>query len=76
MIGHPFVADLSNKTLDELTDAVNKLSKNLSFAARTGRYGMADQINMLLESYRSEINRQQRDLLDGKDSLTGGIDIQ
>lgn len=72
---HPFVNDLSSKSLEELTDAVNKLNKNMAYAARSGKYAMADQIRMVLESYRAEVNKQQRELLDGKGTLTGSIDI-
>lgn len=72
---HPFVGDLSNKSMEELTETINKLNKNMSFAARTGRYEMANQIQMVLESYRSELNRQHQRLLEADKSITGKIDI-
>ena len=73
---HPFVGNLSDKSMDELTEVISKLNKNLAFAARSGRYDMASQIQMALESYRSELNRQQKKLLDEDGSfISGKIDI-
>lgn len=72
---HPFVNDLSSKSLEELTEAVNKLNKNLAYAARNGKYSIADQIRMVLETYRAEVNKQQRALLEDGNSITGSIDI-
>jgi hypothetical protein len=73
---HPFIGNLSDKSMDELTEVISKLNKNLAFASRSGRYEMASQIQMALESYRSELNRQQQKLLDEDGSfITGKIDI-
>lgn len=72
---HPFVGDLSSNTMEELTEKINSLTKKLSFAARSGRYDMTNQIQMVLESYRSELNRKQRALLEGEEAITGSIDI-
>ena len=73
---HPFVGNLSDKSMDELTEVISKLNKNLAFASRSGRYDMASQIQMVLESYRSELNRQQKQLLEEDGSfIDGKIDI-
>lgn len=73
---HPFVGNLSDKSMDELTEVINKLNKNLAFASRSGRYEMASQIQMALESYRSELNRQHKKLLDDDGPyISGKIDI-
>ena len=73
---HPFVGNLSDKSMDELTEVINKLNKNLAFASRSGRYEMASQIQMVLESYRGELNRQQKKLLEEDGSfIDGKIDI-
>jgi hypothetical protein len=72
---HPFVGDLSSNTMEELTEKINSLTKKLSFASRSGRYDMTNQIQMVLESYRSELNRKQRALLEGEEAITGSIDI-
>jgi hypothetical protein len=55
---HPFLEDLSNKTLDELQEAINKLSNNINFASRMGRYEVVGQIQMILEGYRAEVAKR------------------
>jgi hypothetical protein len=72
---HPFVGDLSHLSLEELTEKVNSLNKKLAFSSRSMNYQMANQIQMALESYRSELNRKQQALLDDEDAITGQIDI-
>lgn len=72
---HPFAGDLSALSIEELTEKINSLGKNLSFASRMGRYDLMNQVRMLMESYRSELNRQQQLLLDDDETLTGKIDI-
>jgi hypothetical protein len=73
---HPFVGNLSDKSMDELTEVISKLNKNLAFASRSGRYEMASQIQMVLESYRGELDRQHKKLLDEEGSfISGKIDI-
>ena len=73
---HPFVGNLSDKSMDELTEVISKLNKNLAFASRSGRYEMVSQIQMVLESYRGELDRQQKKLLEEDGSfITGKIDI-
>jgi hypothetical protein len=72
---HPFVGDLSHMSIDELIEKISSLSKAIAFTSRSGNYGMANQIQMALNSYRGELNRQQAKLLEGDDALTGTIDI-
>lgn len=72
---HPFVGDLSHLSLEELTEKVNSLNKKLAFTTRAMNYSMANQIQMALQSYRSELNKKQRELLDDDDTITGQIDI-
>jgi hypothetical protein len=72
---HPFVGDLSHMSIDELIAKISSLSKSLAFTSRSGNYGMANQIQMALNSYRSELNRQQAKLLEDDGAITGTIDI-
>lgn len=72
---HPFVGDLSNLSMEELTEKINTLGKALSFAARSGKYQLAEQVQLTLNSYRSELNRQQRKLIEDGDAVTGVINI-
>jgi hypothetical protein len=73
---HPLVGDLSKHTIDELSEMINNLNKNMSFAARMGRYDLANQIQMVLTSYRAVYNQKQRELFDETSStIRGKIDI-
>lgn len=72
---HPFVGNLSDKSMDELTEAISKLNKSLAFSLRSNRYDMANQIRMILETYRAELNRQHQKLLEDDSAITGSIDI-
>lgn len=72
---HPFVGDLSNLSMEELTEKINTLGKALSFASRMGKYELAHQIQLALNTYRSELNRQQRKLIEDDDAVTGVINI-
>jgi hypothetical protein len=72
---HPFVGDLSHLSMEELTDKINSLNNKLAFASRSMNYSMANQIRMVLESYRSELNKQHQKLLEDDRAITGKIDI-
>lgn len=72
---HPFSGDLSELSIEDLNEKISVLNKNLNFTLRSGRYEVAGQIQMLLQSYRAELNKQQRALLDDDEALTGKIDI-
>lgn len=72
---HPFVGDLSNLSMEELTEKISTLGKALSFSARTGKYDLANQIQQALNSYRAELSRQQHKLIEDGDAVTGVINI-
>ena len=59
---HPFLPDLSTSSLEELQEKVNALTKNLTFAYRTGNSAMIGQLNMILEGYKTEIAKRLDDL--------------
>lgn len=70
------IGDLSNYTIDELSEKINDLNKKMSFAARMGKYDLANQIQMALSSYRAVYNQKQRELFDETSStIRGKIDI-
>jgi len=76
MIEHPLVGDLSNLTIDELSDKINDLNKRMAYFARTGRYDAANQVQLILNSYRAKYNQRQRELFDETSStIQGKIDI-
>lgn len=72
---HPFVGDLSHLSMDELTEKINSLNNKLAFTSRSMNYSMANQIRMVLECYRAELNKQHKQLLEDDTAITGKIDI-
>ena len=76
MMEHPLVGDLSTLTIDELSEMINSLNKKMAVAARMGKYDMASQIQLALNSYRAVYNQKQRELFDETSStIRGKIDI-
>jgi hypothetical protein len=55
---HPFITDLSDKTIDELQNTINDLSKKLNFVYKTQNGPMINQLLMVLESYKLEYNKR------------------
>lgn len=78
MIAHPFISDLSSKTIDELLDTITKLNKQQQYMFRLGKAEMVNQINMALTSYKTEYAKRQQELWDKKSpsqNLDKKIDI-
>jgi hypothetical protein len=76
MINHPLVGSLADKSVDELADTIASLTKKLAFASSTGRYAMANQIQMVLQSYRTELGKKQEEMFrSSSDMIQGKIDI-
>jgi len=48
---HPLIGDLSNLTLDELSEKIADLNRKLSMAMRTGNGHLCNQIRMAIESH-------------------------
>ena len=74
---HPFIGDLSNKTVDELLETINNLTKKQQFMFRNGKHAIVGQINMAIASYRAEYSRRQQQMWDkkGGSNLDKKIDI-
>lgn len=60
---HPFIHDLSDKSLEDLQTAITELTKKLNFAYRMQNSPMIQQIQMVIESYRAEHNKKMDDLM-------------
>ena len=60
---HPFISSLSDKTLEELQTSISELTKKLNFAYRMQTGAMIHQLNMVMESYRTEYGRKMDELL-------------
>lgn len=59
---HPFINNLSDKNLEELQTIITGLNSKLSFAYRMQNQTMINQLNMALESYKSEYNKRMEDM--------------
>lgn len=66
MVPHPFIGDLSNKTLDELLETITKLNKQQQYMFRLGKAEMVNQIGMAIASFQNEYNKRQKDMWDKK----------
>jgi len=59
---HPFMPDISNKTIDELQSSIQDLTGKLTFAHRTGKEFLVNQISMVLEGYNKEYAKRMDEL--------------
>lgn len=76
MIEHPFVGDLSSKTMEELTEAISSLNKRLVFVSRMNNQTLINQLHMILENYRAEYQKRQEEIWNKKSNdFKGKIDI-
>lgn len=77
MLTHPFISDLSQKTIDELAETITKLNKQMQYMYRLGKTDMVGQIQMAISSYKSEYARRQQEMWDKKNQgkLDKKIDI-
>lgn len=55
---HPFISDLSDKSMEDLQNSLADLNKKLSFAYRSLNQPMIDQLRMVIESYQTEYNKR------------------
>jgi len=55
---HPFINDLSSKTLEELQREMSGLTAKLNFAYRTRNEPLLHQIRMAIESYQNAYSKK------------------
>lgn len=72
MMPHPFIGDLSTKTLDDLLETITKLNKQQQYMFRLGKAEMVNQIGMAIASFQNEYNKRQKEMWDKK--TQGGLD--
>lgn len=72
---HPFINDLSDKSLEDLQDTISDLNKKLTFAYRTGNGPLINQIQMVIESYRNQ-HTKKMDAIFAKQKISTQINIQ
>lgn len=71
---HPFIHDLSDKSLEDLQTTISSLSAKLTFAYRTGNSALIQQINMALESYKNAYKQKMDDMIK-KQNILGQVKI-
>lgn len=59
---HPFITDLSEKTSDDLQQTIQDLYSKLNFLYRTQNQPLINQMNMILDSYKTEYSKRMDDL--------------
>jgi hypothetical protein len=72
---HPFILNLSDKTVEELQNTISSLTNKLTFAYRTGNQPLVNQLTMAMESYKKEYSKKMDDMVKKKD-LENKINIQ
>ncbi len=60
---HPFIHDISDKSLEDLQTTISTLMSKLNFAYRTGNGPLISQLNMALESYKNAYQKKMDELI-------------
>lgn len=71
---HPFIHDLSDKNMDDLSKTLSDLQQKLTFAYRSQNHAMINQLRMVIDSYQSEFQDRLNDLYK-KQNLQDKINI-
>jgi len=72
---HPFINDLSNKSLEELQTTISTLMGKLTFAYRMGNAPMVQQLQMAIDTYKEEYSKKMNDLM-SKQKINSKVSIQ
>lgn len=71
---HPFVSGLEDKTMEELQASISDLSTKLTYAMRSNQVSIVNQMQMIIESYKSEYLKRMDDMYT-KQNLQNQINI-
>ena len=72
---HPFINDLSGKSLEEIQETISDLTNKLTFAYRTQNGTLVNQLQMVIESYKNEQSKKL-DALFKKQNIDTAINVQ
>jgi len=72
---HPFINNLSDKSLEDLQKTISDLTGKLTFAYRVGNGPLIHQLNMVIESYKAEYSKKMDDLIK-KQNIQNKIQIE
>lgn len=59
---HPFINDLSDKSIEDLQKSILDLTSKLIFSSRMQNVRLANQIQMVLESYKTEYAKRMAEV--------------
>ena len=68
---HPLITDADTLSIDELQSRINDLSRKLGIAHRMQNAGLRHQIQMALETYQTQLQKKQQELLSKTSGNTG-----
>jgi hypothetical protein len=71
---HPFIHDLSDKSLDDLTKTLTDLQGKLTWARRSMNQPLIHQMQMVIESYNVEYQKRMDEMYK-KQNIEGSINI-
>jgi uncharacterized phage protein gp47/JayE len=74
-MSHPFISDLSDKTMEELQTTITQLMDKLTFAQRMQNRVMVNQLHMAMDSYKTEYNKRMDALLN-KNNANSKINVK
>jgi hypothetical protein len=74
---HPFLTskDLDDKTVQELQDSISSIMNKLTFAYRTQNGPLIHQLQMVLESHRTQYAKKTDEVF-AKQKINSQINIQ
>jgi hypothetical protein len=74
---HPFLTskDLDDKTVQELQDSISSIMSKLTFAYRTQNGPLIHQLQMVLESHRTQYAKKTDEVF-AKQKINSQINIQ
>lgn len=74
-IMHPFIGNLSDKSLEELQTTISTLTTKLTFAGKTGNRALVNQLMMAIDSYKDAYSKKMDDMIKKQD-IQSLINIQ
>ena len=72
---HPFISDLSDKSLEECQETLSSLTTKINFAYNTGNQPLVHQLQMAISSYRAETSKKLNALFE-KEGVDTAINIK
>jgi len=72
---HPFIGNLSDKSLEELQTTISTLTTKLTFAGRTENRALVNQLMMAIDSYKDAYSKKMDDMIKKQD-IQSLINIQ